>query len=75
MSSRNLFAQWRAMFARGPRQVGHVIAYDQGVATVELPSGARVAALGDASVDDTVYIRDGVIEGPAPDLPVDTATI
>lgn len=75
MSSSNLFAQWRAMFARGPRQVGEVVAYSNGAATIELPGGGRIIALGDAAVSDHVYVRDGVIEGPAPDLPVDTASI
>ena len=37
-----------------------------GVATVQLPGGATLRARGDAAVADVVFVRDGVIEGPAP---------
>jgi len=40
------------------------------VAAVELPGGGRLQARGQATVGQRVFVRDGVIEGAAPDLPV-----
>lgn len=71
-ASNNLFAQWQALFAPGPLQVGQVTAYADGVATLALPGGASLRARGQASVGDHVMVQDGVIQGPAPDLPVDS---
>ena len=75
MSSLNLYARWRELFAPGPRQVGQVIASAGGVATIELPGGGLLRALGDAAVSDTVYVQDGVIQGPAPNLPLDSGEV
>ena len=65
----NLYVQWRELFAHGPTQAGQVIAFDGGVATVQLPGGGIVRARGQASVGAHVFVRDGMVEGPAPDLP------
>ena len=67
----NLFAQWRDLFAAGPLQVGEVTDYDNGIATIQLPGGGILRAHGQATVGAMVYVRDGSIVGPAPDLPVD----
>lgn len=75
MSSLNLYARWREMFAAGPLQVGEVIAYDAGVATIELPGGGVLRAHGEAALGAKVYVRDGVIQGPAPDLPLDSGEV
>jgi len=74
-ASNNLFAQWQAMFATGPLQVGVVVAIDGGVATIDLPSGARMRARGAASVGAYVYVQDGVIQGIAPSLPLDSSEV
>jgi hypothetical protein len=74
-ASNNLFAQWRQMFATGPLQVGVVIAIEDGTATIELPGGGTLRARGQASVGAHVYVQGGVIQGPAPDLPVDSAEV
>lgn len=52
-------------------QVGEVLAVSGGTATLELPGGGRVQARGDAAVGDKVFFRGDVIEGPAPNLPVE----
>lgn len=71
----NLFAKWRAVFAPGPLQVGEVIAYQDGVATIALPGGATLHARGSTALGAHVFVRDGLIEGPAPDLPLDSAEV
>ncbi len=71
----NLFAQWRQLFAGGPLQVGEVTAYVDGIATVELPGGGLLHARGDTTIGAHVFVRDGVIQGPAPDLPLDSAEV
>lgn len=68
----NLFAQWRAMFTGGPLQAGEVVAYADGVAIIELPGGAILRARGETVIGAHVMVRDGVIQGPALDLPVDS---
>ncbi|WP_423458041.1 hypothetical protein [Ottowia sp. VDI28] len=71
----NLYALWKELFAAGPLQVGEVIAYDAGIATVELPGGGILRAHGEATIGAKVYVRDRVIQGPAPDLPVDVGEV
>lgn len=67
----NLFKQFIGLLPHRPLQIGDVIAVDAGIATVELPGGGLVRARGEAQVSDRVFVRDGVIEGPAPALPVE----
>lgn len=55
--------------------VGDVLSVDDGQVVIELPGGGRIRARGEALVGDRVYVRDGVIEGPAPDLPVDVIEV
>lgn len=71
MSILNLFQRFKALNPQAPLFVGDVIAFSNGVATIELPGGAQMLARGDVTVGDRVFFRDGVIEGPAPDLPVE----
>ena len=46
-----------------------------GVATVQPPGGATIRARGQAAVADVVFVRDGVIEGPAPSLTLVTIDV
>lgn len=50
---------------RRPREIGEVILVDAtaGVCQVQLPGGAVIRAVGTATVGDSVFVRDGVIEG------------
>lgn len=66
---RNPFAQFQALLAPGPLQIGKVTAWESGIATIELPGGATLHARGQAAVGDKVFVREGAIEGPAADLP------
>ncbi len=66
----NLYTQFRRLVAPAPLLVGTITAVDAGGVTVELPDGATIRAHGDGAVDDVVFVRDGLIEGPAPSLSV-----
>jgi hypothetical protein len=72
---RNPFAEFKALLAPGALQAGRVAAYADGVATIELPGGGSVRARGQAGVGDRVFVRDGVIEGPAAVLPIVTGEV
>ncbi len=58
-----------------PRQVGEVTSITDGVATIVSLGGGISTAVGEATVGDKVFFRDGAIEGPAPDLPVDNIEV
>ncbi|ADU97861.1 hypothetical protein [Alicycliphilus denitrificans] len=66
----NLYQQLRELLAPGRVQIGEVVAYTDGVATIDLPGAGQVRARGEAAVGGKVFVQDGVIQGPAPDLPV-----
>lgn len=67
----NLYTLFRSLIPEPPLLVGEVTAFDDGTARVELPDGGFVLARGATTIGARVFVRDGVIEGPAPDLPVE----
>lgn len=67
----NLYAEFRRLVPTSPLQVGTVTAYAAGVATVQLPGGSTLQARGQATIGQTIYVRDSLIEGPAPQLPIE----
>lgn len=69
--STNPFKRLLALLPNPPLLVGTVVAIDSGVATIQLPDGTLMKARGDVAVSDHVFFRDNVIEGPAPNLPVE----
>lgn len=71
----NPYKRLRDIFPSPRLQVGTVVAVGTDAVTIELPDGARTRARGEAAVGTRVYIRDGVIEGPAPDLPIVTIEV
>lgn len=75
----SVFNPWKALQAlvAGPAlQAGVVLGVDGGMATIELPGGGIVQAIGDATVGQTVFFRGDTIEGAALDaLPVDIIEI
>jgi len=71
----NLFAQFKQLLQPGALTVATVLAAADGSATCELPGGARLRARGEASVGQQVYVQDGVIQGPAPELPLIIDTV
>lgn len=66
----NFFKDLKAVLDPDRVQIGEVAAYENGVATLTLPGGGQMRARGQASVGGKVFVKDGVIQGPAPDLPV-----
>lgn len=64
----NLFKQFLDLLPPRPLEVGTVIGTAGGVATIELPGGGILQARGDASAGQRVFVRDGLIEGLAPEL-------
>ncbi len=52
-----------------PLLTGQVTAVDADGVTVALTGGGTIKARGAAAISDHVYVRAGVIEGPAPNLP------
>ena len=66
----NQYQQFKAVFPDTPLFVGTVQSVSGGVATVELPDGGILRARGSAAIGTQVWVRDGVLEGDAPALPV-----
>jgi hypothetical protein len=65
----NPFALFRELLGAPRLQIGTVLGVADGTATIELPSGGQIQARGAASVGSKVFVRNGVIEGSAPNLP------
>lgn len=68
--TRNVFRAFLDLVPAPPLQVATVVQVDGDLATVELPSGGLLQVRGAAAIGDSVFVRDGVIEGEAPALPV-----
>lgn len=66
----NLFKRFRKLIPDYPRRVGDVIAYADGVATIQ-EQGGVATAIGEVTVGDRVFFSNNVIEGPAPDLTIE----
>ncbi|MDD2610642.1 MAG: hypothetical protein PHX60_13330 [Giesbergeria sp.] len=64
----NIYREFLALLPKRARYVGTVIASTPTGATVQLPSGGVLHVLGEATVGQRVFVRDGAIEGPAPTL-------
>ena len=75
MLLRSPFRRLQDLVAAPPLDVGDVTAVSGGLATVTLVGGGTVNARGAATVGQRVYVRGGVIEGPAPALPVDLVEV
>jgi hypothetical protein len=63
---RNPFKAFQDLVAGPARQVGTVSAVSGTKVTVTLPGGGVLQVIGEAAVSDRVFVRGGVIEGPAP---------
>lgn len=66
---RNPLSQLRQILGEPQLLVGTIMAASTGNVTVLLLGGGTVTAKGEASVGSKVYLRNGSILGPAPDLP------
>lgn len=72
---KNPYALLRDLLPEPALQVGTVLSIVNGVATIELPGGGRAQARGDAAVGLRVFLRNDLIEGLAPNLPVEVIEI
>ena len=66
----NLWKAFSDLVARPPLQVATVLSVSGGVARVQLPGGGELLARGEAQAGEKVFVRDGVIETQAPNLPL-----
>lgn len=71
----NPYKRLLAIQSDRPLLVGTVTIFGGGVATIQLPGGGLLRARGTATVGQKVFFRDGVIEGVAPDLPVEVIDV
>lgn len=72
MASTNPYVALLALLPSYPLQLATITAIDGEVARLVLPGGGVLTARGAGSgaVGDQVFVRDGVIEGAAPSMPV-----
>lgn len=68
----NLLQRFQGLVGAPPLQVGSVISHNAGgTSTVQLPGGGLLTARGQTvPVGQQAYVRDGVVEGPAPVLAI-----
>lgn len=66
----NLYKLFESLLPNQPLLVGTVISVQTGQCIIELPGGGRVTGRGNANIGQKVFVRDGVIEGQAPNLTV-----
>ena len=66
----NLYQKFLDLIPDPALQVGAVIAAVDGIVTLELPGGDYLKARSQAAVGQQVFVRGGVVEGEAPQLPV-----
>lgn len=67
----NQFKRFERLLSRRPLRVGVVQTIDGTVVEVQEQGGGLVRVRGEATAGDHVYFRDSVIEGPAPNLPLE----
>lgn len=66
----NLYKAFQSLLPDVPLLVGSVIAVQSNSYLIELPDGAQITARGTANLGQKVFVRNDVIEGEAPNLPV-----
>lgn len=68
--STNAYVEFLALLPNYPLQIATVTAIEGEVARLALPGGGVLTARGAAAVGEQVFVRDGVIEGKAPAMPL-----
>lgn len=63
----NPYKRLLALIPDPPEQIGQVTAVNDDGVTVQLPTGQPIRARGVASVGAFVFVRDGLVTGPAPE--------
>lgn len=66
--SNNVYRRLLDLMPESPVNIGQVISVNADGCTIQLRTGERASVRGVAAVGAWVYVRDGVIEGPAPEL-------
>jgi len=69
----NVWTRFKRLFPGAPLQVGAVLSVDiqTGTSIVQLIGGGTLTVRGTGvAAGKKVFVRDGLIEGSAPDLPV-----
>lgn len=64
----NPYSRLTQLLAGPPLDVGEVLSVEDDGVIVALISGAQIRARGAATVGAWVYVRGGIVEGPAPAL-------
>lgn len=65
----NLWTNFQSLIPRAPLLVGEVEAVNSnGTCSVAMPGGGSMRVIGTGTVGKKVFIKDGVIQGEAPDL-------
>ncbi|WP_315127191.1 hypothetical protein [Comamonas antarctica] len=67
----NLFKRFERLLPRQPLRVGQVLSVNGTQVRVREQGGVELVARGEAAAGDRVYFRNGVIEGDAPNLPLE----
>lgn len=72
----NAWDRFQDLLARSPTYVAEVtVLHGDGTITVRLPGGDTVRVIGDGTIGNKVFIREGRVIGDAPDLPLVQVTI
>ncbi len=67
----NIWKQFTNLLPDAPLLIGTVATRNSdGTLTVSLAGGGLLKATGNASDGERVFVRNGLVEGTAPDLPV-----
>jgi len=66
----NVFNQLKELLAPGREEIAAVVSVEDAGAVLVLPGGGLIRARGTAAVDTKVFVKEGVIQGPAPNLPL-----
>jgi len=72
MSTTNIWARFKRLFPDAPLQIGTVLSVDiqTGTSMVQLIGGGILTVRGTSIASGKkAFVRDGLIEGAAPDLP------
>jgi len=75
MYFRNPYALLRNLIPDPPLQVGTVSSVVDSTCLVTMPDGGQLKARGTADIGQRVFVRDGAIEGIAPNLSVEVIEI
>lgn len=62
----NLYRMFKDLLPEEPLLVGDIVSVQEGGKYIQLPTGGLILARGIGNLGERVFVRGGVIEGPAP---------